>query len=331
MLIVLHGQDSYRSLQALEDIKEKFKREVDPTGSNIVVFDGDSEDSERLHNALFASSFFARRRLIVLKNILHASVALREVVEKALEVSPDGGEHIVVFWEDAKIGEAAKRKKMKTPRKKSTESVSGKKLEEMLLAVPYAKYFGEMTRVEALRWIAEECNRINTAIVPDASEELYRRVGTDTWRLANELHKLSAISSQHISKQAVAAHVPLAVEDRIFDVIDAIFRGDTSGSMRAAERMVEGGMAFQEFFAVLIFQLRNVWEVKSGVARPDLHPFARKKALDISKRFSENQMKEMIAVLVRIDQESKTSAQSSLLLVDRLISHLSRITGKPAL
>ncbi len=331
MLIVLHGQDSYRSLQALEEIKEKFKREVDPAGSNIVVFDADSGDPERLHNALFASSFFARRRLIVLKNILRASVSIREVVEKALEVSPDGGEHIVVFWEDAKIGEAAKRKKTKTPRKKSAESASGKKLEELLLAVPYVKYFGDITRAEALRWIAEECKRTNTVIAPDALEELFRRIGTDTWRLANELHKLSAIGSQHISKQVVAAHVPLAVEDRIFDVVDAIFRGDTSGSMRAAERMIEGGMAFQEFFAVLISQLRNIWEVKSGVARPDLHPFARKKALDMSKRFSESQIKEMIAVLVRIDQESKTSAQSPLLLVDRLIGHLARITGKPAL
>src|SRR3989344_4677999 len=190
MLIVLHGPDTFRSLRSLEEIKEKFKRDVDPTGSSIVVFDADAEDADRLHNALFASSFFARRRLVVVKNILRANVSVRAIVEKTLETSPEMGEHIVVCWEDKEIGKPAKRSGKGVVKKTKKNTVTSKALEGLLLRSPYVKYFGEFSGAELVRWVAEECKRMSVEIDPSAAEEFARRVGGDLWRADSELQKV---------------------------------------------------------------------------------------------------------------------------------------------
>ena len=59
MLIVLHGEDSFSSMRALEEIKEKFKREVDPSGSSMSIINSEDDNAlDFLQSAMFAPSLF---------------------------------------------------------------------------------------------------------------------------------------------------------------------------------------------------------------------------------------------------------------------------------
>lgn len=56
MIIFLYGEDTFRSRQKLKELKDKFIREVDPTGNGIVSLAGESLMIEGLSEAIGARS-----------------------------------------------------------------------------------------------------------------------------------------------------------------------------------------------------------------------------------------------------------------------------------
>ncbi len=329
MLIVLHGEDSFSSMRALEEIKEKFKREVDPSGSSMSIINSEDDNAlDFLQSAMFAPSLFSRRRLVIFKKALGAPAAFKNILTDILAKDSSGGEHIIVIWEDRKIGTKAKKVGKSAAKTKAKIKESSKKLEQILLDSPYVKYFPELFGRELIQWIELECKKTGAAIESSAACELAERIGADLWKLNNELHKLSALTQKNITLQSVKLNIPVASEQTVFEVLDGITSGNTHFSLRAAERLLESGTSFQEFFAILTGQFRNIWEAKAGVARPDLHPFARKKALEFSRRFSDDKIKLILNVLVEADSDLKTTALSPLILLDRLIVKIAGVVRK---
>ena len=327
MLIVLHGEDSFSSMRALEEIKEKFKREVDPSGSSIAIINGEDDSAlEILQSALFAPSLFSRRRLVIFKKALEAPPAFKNILTDILVKDSSGGEHIIVVWEDRKIGAKAKRISKGKALIKPKESA--KKLEQIFLDSPYVKYFPELFGKELIQWIELECKKIGAKIEAAAARELAERIGPDLWKLHNELRKLSALTKKNITFPSVKLNIPVASEQTVFEVLDGIISGNTHFSLRAAGRLLESGTSFQEFFAILTGQFRNIWEAKAGMVRPDIHPFARKKALENSRRFSDDKIKSILNVLVEGDFDLKTTALSPLVLLDRLIVKIAETARK---
>ena len=329
MLIVLHGEDSFSSMRALEEIKEKFKREVDPSGSSIAIINGEDDSAlEILQSALFAPSLFSRRRLVIFKKALEAPPAFKNILTDILVKDSSGGEHIIVIWEDRKIGAKVKTRKISKSTTKAKPKESSKKLEQIFLDSPYVKYFPELFGKELIQWIELECKKIGAKIEAAAAREMAERIGSDLWKLQNELRKLSALTQKNITLPSVKLNIPIASEQTVFEVLDGIISGNTHFSLRAAGRLLESGTSFQEFFAILTGQFRNIWEAKAGVVRPDLHPFARKKALEFSRRFSDDKIKLILNVLVEADSDLKTTALSPLILLDRLIVKIAETARK---
>ena len=331
MLIVLHGEDSFSSMRALEEIKEKFKREVDPSGSSISVINSEEDNAlEILQSAMFAPSLFSRRRLVIFKKALEAPAAFKNILTDILAKDSSGGEHIIVVWEDRKIGAKAKAKKpsKNAAKTKVKTKESSKKLEQILLDSPYVKYFSELFGKELIQWIELECKKIGAKIEAAAAREMAERIGSDLWKLQNELRKLSALTQKNITLPSVKLNIPIASEQTVFEVLDGIISGNTHFSLRAAERLLESGTSFQEFFAILTGQFRNIWEAKAGMVRPDIHPFARKKALENSRRFSDDKIKSILNVLVEADSDLKTTALSPFILLDRLIVKIAEAARK---
>ncbi|MBI3627096.1 hypothetical protein HY224_03555 [Candidatus Uhrbacteria bacterium] len=58
MIFFLHGADTYRSRQKLKEIKDKFRKDVDPSGLNITVLDGAKADLDILSRAFMSAPFW---------------------------------------------------------------------------------------------------------------------------------------------------------------------------------------------------------------------------------------------------------------------------------
>jgi len=56
MIIFLYGEDTFLSRRKLNELKEKFLREVDPSGNGLVVLDGEKAAMEEINESISASS-----------------------------------------------------------------------------------------------------------------------------------------------------------------------------------------------------------------------------------------------------------------------------------
>ena len=70
MIIFLYGEDTYSSRQKLNEIKDKFLREVDPSGHSLATIEGENASVEKINEMVSASSLFARKRMVVIERLL---------------------------------------------------------------------------------------------------------------------------------------------------------------------------------------------------------------------------------------------------------------------
>ena len=70
MIIFLYGDDSFRSRQKLNELKDKYIREVDSKASSLIYIDGETASLEQVNEAVAAPSLFVRKRMVIIENIL---------------------------------------------------------------------------------------------------------------------------------------------------------------------------------------------------------------------------------------------------------------------
>src|SRR3989338_5758079 len=123
MIFFLYGQDTYRSRLKVRELKEKFVREVDPSGANLVVLDGATMKLEDFRNAVSAMSMFAKKRMVVVERLLESGKKpVQEAVAEYIGHKDFPEDHIVVFWE-GEIGKSKiKNQKSKLKKSKNKES-----------------------------------------------------------------------------------------------------------------------------------------------------------------------------------------------------------------
>ena len=68
MIIFLYGPDTFRSRRKMNEMIAKFRREIDPAGTNIELVNGEKADLAKLNEAIASASLLAKKRLIVIEN-----------------------------------------------------------------------------------------------------------------------------------------------------------------------------------------------------------------------------------------------------------------------
>lgn len=287
MILFLHGDDTYRSREKLRELKEKFLREVDPSGSNLVTIDGTTANASEVWGAIAAQSFLVRKRMVVIERIgAQKSSAAREEVAALLERIPE--DVIAVFWEEKSRaptggrGESRGAKRRGIPAKKKAAGVivTAKRSDPLftkLLEGKYAQEFAPLEGVALTRWVVDAAKALGAAIAPDATRDLITIVGADLWRMRNEIEKLTnAAAAQRSSSRGAAATrdltpdatgttitsalirdlVATVPQEDVFGFVDAIGRGDRITAIRIIRELEAARVDPQYLLAMIHRQLR---------------------------------------------------------------------------
>src|SRR3989338_10455464 len=98
MLFLLTGPDTYQARQKLNELKAKFRREVDPTGLNLLTVPGADIDESALSHYLATAPLLARRRFVVIEDFFrHASIELQRAMAELLPKDSEESTVIVFF------------------------------------------------------------------------------------------------------------------------------------------------------------------------------------------------------------------------------------------
>ncbi len=311
MIIFLYGQDNFRSRQKLNELKDKFKREVDQAGDSISRIDGETADLNEINGAISSPSLFARKRMVIIENIFsnNAKTIAKELAAYFKKRKTD--DNIVIFLDDV-----------------SGEKMGANPLFKFLNEQKTVQNFKPLTNSETAAWIKTEVEKNGMKIEPSAVAHLNILFQNDLWALANEIKKIEhfkkakqgeLIEGGGELKIVVADIEKLSrgkTDENIFALTDAISQKRKDLAMELLEKEIESGVAEQYLLHMIQRNFKILLKIRqaldSGYAQRQiatdlkLHPFVVQKSIGQVRNFSLDFLKKIFSHLIKIDREFKT-------------------------
>lgn len=320
MILFLYGADTFRSRQHLNKMIEKFRKDRDPQGMNVVVVDATKDAQGRILEELGASPFLAEKRMVVIERLLSAKQPeLQQTMLKKIEEQVLPASTIVVVWEE---GNTFKTK-------------DAKALFDRLQVEKYAQEFEEITGAKLQAWIAAEAQERGGKISHDAARYLVEHVGNDVWRLNSVIDQLIAFAEgRDIAVSDVEQFVDPATTDNIFALVDAIVQRNKKRIYPLLEAQYAEGNDAGYIFAMLVRQFRILLEIKDVMTRTGerndaliakqlgVHPFVAKKSMSLVQQYSMDELKHIYTELLDLDIGIKTGRGDQKTLLDIFIHRL---------
>src|SRR3989338_8418244 len=238
MIILLYGEDTYRSLERLRTLREAFRKKFDPYGVNIVRLDGETLTPEDFNRAVGTQGFLATKRFLVVERLIgDGSAETQQAVRERVMQDKDQSDNVVVFWEQC----AEPPKATGRARKAGAE---GARLWAALAALAKLERFAPLTPAALLTWIEREVKKRDGTIDKKAVQRLITLVGTNLSQLSSELDKLTHYrAGQVITEDDVDLLVSAPIDDNIFRLTDALGARDEQLALQLLEEQFQSGTA----------------------------------------------------------------------------------------
>jgi len=300
MIILLYGEDTYREKEKLREIMEEHK-EKHKSGLNLRYLEGKTISFDDLRNEILGISMFKEKKLVVVLNPLSNLKLKEDILEKGEAfVSSD---NVLLLVEQSKM--------LKKDKFLSFVEKNGKVQEFELL-----------TGVKLKNWIKKEIEEKEGKIEDAALEKLIEYIGSDLWRVENEIMKLVSYS-KNISEKNIDLLIHPNHETNIFDTVDAIAVKDKKKAINLIKNHVEKGESAIYILAMIASQIRNILSVKSGGAgQLGMHPFVFRKTTYQAKNFSLEELKNIYSRITQLDSEIKVGKIDQSIALDVLISEI---------
>ncbi len=319
MLILIYGEDTYRSREWLHELISKFKTKFDPPGYNLSRFGGATEPAE-LRAAITAPPFLATRRMVVVERLLERA-GKDESLEEILTTTPESS--IVVLWEEGEEKTFAK-----TPL-----------FAKLVRDTEVKTYpFQPLSGASLLAWVREQSSSRGVSFDRGALQELIRRTGSDLWQLTRELDKFAALRKT-VSAALVAEYVRGQTPENIFGFIDAIVARDKVRAVQELMNERAHGTAFPYLIAMCARQFRMLRAAFDYVqeherASPQTlvklfgwHPFVARKTLSQIRAFDRQTLDRLCDTIFETDRDIKIGTYEAETAVDLLMAKLLGVTS----
>lgn len=250
MFYLIYGEDSYRSKQKLEAIKEKYRSLCGD--SNLVDINAEDSTFDSLVGQISTMPFLANKRLVVLR---YLSKAKDDVREKLLNYLPKMPDSTVLFFYEEKADMRLTFFKTLLKNKKQCE-------EFKLLDEPAVK-----------KLVQIETEKAGLKINPMALNQLIGLIGVNLWDIFNELEKIIAYKIgqknyqknsmwEVISQDDVLLLVSENPQVNVFNYIDSLQGKNISCAIKDLDQLLRLGENELRLFGLIVSQFRNLVLVK---------------------------------------------------------------------
>ncbi len=323
---ILHGEDSISLGQALAKMRAALGDDGDLNRSE---FEGTGTSVPEALAAVKSLPFLADKRLVIVKGLIShitrkgAGAAGKASVDRLIDEFPNLPEYArLVLVEDETL--AANNRVLKAANDLNTG---------------YIRCFRAPKDMTA--WIIRRArDEYEAEIEPQAAQAIASLVGDDLRRADSELYKLVCyVDDEHaIREEDVAALTPYVPEANIFDMVDALAKGDGGRALELIHQSLHDNPRDPGFglFTMIARQFRLLLMAKDHLATggssqaPTLAralrvpPFVAGKLIVQSRVFTVNQLDTILKRLQRYDQDMKTGRIAPRLALDLLATSLAR-------
>jgi DNA polymerase-3 subunit delta len=310
MIILLYGEDTFRSRQKLNEIIKEYQAKHQ-SGLNLMRFREGGLNFDKVKEKIEAVSMFNEKKLIILENIFKNKKFQEEFFQYTKKNKlKDNQDIIIVIHQEGKLT---------IPNLKSQLSM----FEE----------FKPLEGVSLVNWLKKEVAKNKGEISQEAAKKLVAYVGNDLWQMSNEVNKLiSYKANKLISEEDIDLLVKAKMDVNIFRTLDAVAQRDKKTALRLLHEHLSQGENEIYLFSMFIYQVRSLLKLKDltekGVPfyalakQSGLHPFVVKKSWSQIRNFSLDQLKKIYRRLLEIELALKTGRLDGPTALDMLVAEI---------
>jgi DNA polymerase-3 subunit delta len=300
MILYLYGENQFGLHKQVEAIKAKY---LEKTGSDadMQTFDLSEQSMGDLLGALAVTPMFVSSRLMIVKDIA-AAKPTREQVEEIVKHTPESTN--VVFIDPK-------------PDKRALYFKEFSKL-------PGAQNFFPLDKPKLTAWLQKEAAKQAADISPADISYLIELIGSDQWRLQNELQKLAA-NNPKIVRETIDTLVVPSTEYSSFTLVDALVKKDLSRTLKLYDQLTTQGEADQMILGAIMYQYRVFLAIIAGgdaTKTMGIAPYALQKSHRVMRNMDLADLKTAYNCLAEADLAIKSGRLSSQEALKRLFRKL---------
>jgi len=312
-LLLVYGQESF----LVERIVQQVKSAVLPEGTedfNFTQFSAKDALAEEIISTALTLPVFSERRLVLIKNVQQLPATTQD---QLLEYLQNPASETCLLLTGEKID--SRRKFFQTLKKRGA-AVEFKPLYENQLPA----------------FVREQLSLDNFDITGDALTLFCSRVGTNLQEVRTELGKLQTYlgALRLIDVVDVQAVVSKVRSENVFDIGNAVARGETGKAFSLSKKLIEEGEAPLKILSLLVRHYRQLWKLrelqvkgknqKEMASLVGLPPFFVDGMLTQAKRFSSLDFRRAFNLFLETDLAMKSSGANPGSLLEALLLNLAQ-------
>lgn len=313
MIIYLHGDDDFRSEEALRGYVEAFQKKHDPSGLSVIRLDGEKVMPEQLQNAIATQGLLSRRRLVVVRSLSkQRQAAAAEALGAFFQDARVPEEVVLIVWESGNPEQGKKKVPKVFAWLSELPARQPKKVGQ-----DFQERFDPLVGRQLEQWVDQRAQQRQIRFAATARGLLVSLTGGDLRSMAQEIEKLSHYRPQGTVTDAdVKLFVHSQLEPNIFELTDAIGERNLPAALQLLEQQFVAGAAPLYLVTMLTRHFRILRSVQAaGAEHPStlarslkLHPFVITKALRQVHRFPEAELVRLFDGIVSLDAKLKSGA-----------------------
>jgi DNA polymerase-3 subunit delta len=289
MIITLTGSNFYLLKRRMDELVDRFAAKYGELA--LEKIDAEEADPQAVLDAVQSLPFLAERKMVVVRNLganKTASGQIEQIIGSA------GNTTDIIFYEPSPDKRTAYFKVLK----------SQTQLEE----------FNEMDAHMLAKWLAAEAKTQGGELSLADANYLVERVGSNQEQLANELEKLVTYEPK-VSRENIDLLTEKTPQSKVFDLLDAAFGGNKNRALELYAEQRAQKVEPQAIMAMMAWQLKLLALAKTAGDKSSqqiakdagLSPYPLSKAQNLARKIHDNQLKNMIAEALVIDEKGKST------------------------
>ncbi|MFA5162924.1 MAG: DNA polymerase III subunit delta [Patescibacteria group bacterium] len=326
MIIFIYGADTFRSRRKLQELKDKFVKELDPGSSSLSSLAGPNMNLGNLNEAIATGSLFVKKRMVVIENVFsHKKKEIfKELLEyfKRLSVAQAQDEQTIIIFYDQELNT-----------KDKPLPAAAKAFFVWLNQQKYVQEFKALNNEQLSQFVKNEFKLYGKKIGSRALEHLIALTGPDLWRLHQEINKLSHYQEgSEIKPEDIAKLVSNGYEENIFALTDAFSAKNKKLALALLEEQYLAGSSPEYLLNMLYRQFKILLQIKDALSKNlnqekisqelKIHPYVVKKAIGTVKNFSLAELKNYLDRLLLIDYLNKSGQGDIKTEINLIIAEL---------
>lgn len=269
MFYLLHGKDTYRSRDKLNELVSHFKTKV--SGLGFFRIDRENFQEKEFEELLRTKTLFEKKYVVVCEGILEDKQTTGFVLDNLDKLAKT--ENMFLFWE---------------------EEIADNALEEFKKQAYKIQEFKPLDSVKLKDWFAIKGVPLSIAL------EIIKKCGADLWRASKEIEKYH-LGGEIIKQNEIREYNP-------FIICDAFAEKNKVKVWIIYQQALGQGIPAEEIFFKILWQIKNLLLVKrltsagiDNVAKETrLHSFVANKAVKASQKFSEEELENYSYQMLKI-------------------------------